>query len=256
MIGTYTAERVSAHNQFDNYLVQRHLFAYNYASEQVSGRIMEIGCGEGYGYSVLKEKVDHYVGIDKINVNTSGWINGKADFFRMKVPHLQNIPSNIFDFIIAFQVIEHIKDDSLFLSEISRVLKKGGQLLLSTPNRKTSLTRNPWHIREYDYMQLAQRLQPHFSSVTLNGLNTSETLQTYLAEHKAQVARILRWDVLKLEQRLPRQFLKIPYNMFNQFNKVLMFKRNTELLNRITADDFILGDITEESLDLFVKAVK
>lgn len=256
MIGTYTAERVSAHNQFDNYLVQRHLFAYNYASHQVSGRIMEIGCGEGYGYSLLKEKIDHYVGIDKINVNTSGWINGKADFFRMKVPQLQNIPSNIFDFVIAFQVIEHIKDDDLFLSEISRVLKRGGKLLLSTPNRKTSLTRNPWHIREYDGAQLAKKIQPHFSEVKLYGLNTSSTLQDYLAEHKAQVARILRWDVLKLEQRLPRLLLKIPYNVFNQFNKALMFKRNNELLNQIAPDDFILDGITDESLDLFVKAVK
>lgn len=256
MIGGYTAERVSAKNDFDNYLIQRHIFAYNYASRYVRGTVMEIGCGEGYGYSLLKEKVDHYVGIDKKDVNSSSWTSGSADFFRMKVPELTNIPSNIFDYVIAFQVIEHIPDDNFFVKEISRVLKKGGCLLLTTPNKTASFTRNPWHVREYEPHQLADRLKLYFSEVNLQGLNSSDNLNKYLVQHKSQVDKILKWDIFKLEKKLPASLLKIPYNVFNYLNKLMVYRQNSELVNNITAADFILGDVSADSLDLVIRAIK
>ena len=52
--------------------------------------------------------------------------------------------------MVTFQVIEHIKRDRDFLKEIYRVLKPGGKLILTTPNKNMSITRNPWHVREYD----------------------------------------------------------------------------------------------------------
>ena len=256
MIGTYTAERVSATNNFDNYLIQRHLFAYKYAAANVYGTVMEIGCGEGYGYNILKEKVDHYVGIDKHDVNSPAWTSGKADFFKMKVPLLKNIPSNIFDFVIAFQVIEHIENDSFFIQEIYRVLKKGGKLILSTPNKKSSFTRNPWHIREYEGIELMEKFIPFFSRMKVYGLNGSANLNEYLAEHKQQVDKILRWDILKLEKWLPKPLLKIPYNIFNQLNKMLVYRKGEEKINSIYKGDFILGEAKETSLDLFVIADK
>ena len=67
----------------------------------------------------------------------------------MNIPPLNGLDDNSFDSIVSFQVIEHIQDDMLFLKEIHRVLKPGGIALLTTPNRRMSLSRNPWHIREY-----------------------------------------------------------------------------------------------------------
>ncbi len=256
MIGTYTAERVSEKNHFDNYLIQRHLFAYNYAASRICGTVMEIGCGEGYGYDLLKDKVDHYVGVDKADINSSAWQSDKADFFKMKAPLLKNIPSNIFDFIISFQVIEHIKNDTFFLHEIHRVLKKGGKLLLSTPNKKASFTRNPWHVREYEAAELAGKITPLFSSTEVYGVNASSNLKEYLIEHKAEVEKVLRWDLLKLEQRLPKAVLKIPYNIFNQLNKMMVYRKNEDRVNSIYKEDFLLGEALEDSLDLFVMADK
>ena len=60
-----------------------------------------------------------------------------------------DFPENSVDFIVTFQVIEHIQDDEEFIKEIYRVLKAGGKLILTTPNRLMSLSRNPWHVREY-----------------------------------------------------------------------------------------------------------
>jgi hypothetical protein len=80
------------------------------------------------------------------------------------------------------------------------------------------------------------------------GLHSSEGLKGYLASHKMQVDKILKWNILKLEKRLPRMLLKIPYNLFNQLNKAMMFQKKPEKLNEIGQADFILGDPTAESL--------
>ena len=50
----------------------------------------------------------------------------------MEIPPLHNIESNSIDYVVTFQVIEHIQDDNYFLEEIYRVLKPGGKLLLTT----------------------------------------------------------------------------------------------------------------------------
>jgi SAM-dependent methyltransferase len=218
--------------------------------------VLEIGCGGGYGYRILKASLKHYVGVDKTDVDSEEWTSDCADFFRVKVPSLHNIPSNIFDFVIVFQVIEHIPNDDLFLKEICRVLKKGGQLLLTTPNKKNSFTRNPWHIREYESSELLRKTIPHFSHIKLSGINPSENLKEYLDKHKAQVNKMLRWDIFKIEQWMPRHFLKLPYSIFNNMNKILMHNKHDELLNNISLDDFMLGEIAEHSLDLCIIAIK
>ena len=63
---------------------------------------------------------------------------------------------------MTFQVIEHIKDDEKFVQEIHRVLKPGGKLILTTPNILMSLSRNPWHIREYNPTEMNEILKHHF----------------------------------------------------------------------------------------------
>ena len=74
------------------------------------------------------------------------------------------IPDNSFDTVVSFQVIEHIKNDELFLSEIQRILKPGGKAILSTPNIKMTLSRNPWHEREYTADQLADLAAKYLKS--------------------------------------------------------------------------------------------
>ncbi len=256
MNNLFTAERVSVHNLADNYLISRHLFAYEYATQHVKGTLLELGCGEGYGYQLLRDQVEHYVGIDKNGTNTRNWDPQRSDFFRIRIPTLKNIPSNIFDYVVAFQVIEHIRDDKRFLTEIFRVLKKGGNLILTTPNRLRSFTRNPWHIREYTADELGRLTRSVFPQVLVKGINSSPQLENYLARHKAQVEKAMRWDIFKMAQWMPRPLLRIPYDMMNQLTKLRMHRKHTEALENITTDDFSVGEAGDHSLDLLITARK
>ena len=84
-----------------------------------------------------------------------------------------------FDFVISFQVIEHIKNDKLFVKEIFRVLKDGGKFIVTTPNIEMTLTRNPWHIREYTITELENLLLQDFQSVKKSGVFGNDKIKKY-----------------------------------------------------------------------------
>jgi 2-polyprenyl-3-methyl-5-hydroxy-6-metoxy-1,4-benzoquinol methylase len=98
----------------------------------------------------------------------------------MMIPPFVGLDDNSFDVVISFQVIEHIKDDFNYLKEIHRVLRPGGKALITTPNIKMSLSRNPWHIREYTSNELKGLGQKVFSSVKMLGIAGNEKVMPVL----------------------------------------------------------------------------
>lgn len=249
-----TAERSSGHDPSEQVIYNRCLFAYKAASDIVEGKIIELGSGEGYGIQILAPLAQKYLAIDKFATDISGHAN--VEFRKLVLPSLSGIADNSFDFAVTFQVIEHIKDDSAFVKEIHRVLKPGGKLLLTTPNRPMSLTRNPWHIREYTAAELSAKVGISFNKVVVKGVFGSPAVMEYHEQNKASVQRITRFDVLKLQYRLPRQLLQIPYDIMNRLNRRNLLQGNTEIVNKVTLADFFLDDTTENCFDLFVVATK
>jgi 2-polyprenyl-3-methyl-5-hydroxy-6-metoxy-1,4-benzoquinol methylase len=78
------------------------------------------------------------------------------------------------DIVICFEMIEHIDQPDLLLTEIKRVLKKDGTLILSTPNKRitsptTEKSLNPYHKKEYTFLELKELLQKYFSQVQFYG---------------------------------------------------------------------------------------
>ncbi|HVW62155.1 MAG TPA: class I SAM-dependent methyltransferase [Puia sp.] len=135
-----TAERTTNTVPVGNYVYQRHAFAYVRAIDHIGDNVIELGCGSGYGMQMLAPSCSWYVGLDKyIPQNRSASIN--TAFFKARFPDLRNIGDNSFDTVICFQVIEHIKKDGRLLEEARRVLKPGGRLLLTTPNRRASMAK-------------------------------------------------------------------------------------------------------------------
>ncbi len=258
MASIYTTEITSESIPSDNPIHQRLLRAYVLAADLVKGNVLEVGCGEGRGIDWLLPHVASYTAIDKIEPVIEG-LKKKyptAKFYSGNIPPLSTFADNSFDSIVSFQVIEHIQNDSLFLHEIQRVLRPGGTALLTTPNRPMSLSRNPWHIREYTAQELTDLAKRFFSDVTMKGITGNEKVMEYHARNKKSVDRLMRWDVLDLQHKLPAALLRMPYEFMNRLNRNKLKDASDELVMSIREHDYPFTEVAETALDLFLIARK
>jgi len=258
MASVYTTEITSESILSDNPIHQRLLKAYVVAAGYVQGHLLEVGCGEGRGINWLMPKVTSYSAIDKIepviNLLQKKYPQGK--FVSGNIPPLSVFESNSFDSLVSFQVIEHVKDDLLFLKEIHRVLKPGGIALLTTPNRPLSLSRNPWHIREYTAKELTDLAKQFFAEVTMKGITGNQKVMRYYDRNKESVDKLMRWDVLNLQYKLPAVLLRVPYEFMNRLNRNKLKDSADELVMSIQHEDYLLTDSGEKALDLFLMVTK
>ena len=254
MASMHTAERVSKSDRSDNYVFQRSILAYHEAARRVSGEVLEVGTGMGYGIEVVAPKATHFTTIDKSRAYEAT-LPANTEFRQMEVPPL-GFADEQFDYVISFQVIEHIKRDHDFVREVSRVLRNGGEFIVSTPNAPMSLTRNPWHIREYTAQELYALLKESFSEVECLGVSGNGKVMEYYEQNRKGVERITRFDPLDLQHRLPRWMLQIPYDILNRINRRRLLEQNTELTCSITMQDYSVGEVSDECFDLFFVARK
>lgn len=248
-----TAERVSREAS-DNFVFQRSVLAYHYAAEIISGDVLEIGTGTGYGVEILAPKCKRFITVDKFLDPSVPQVEN-VEQHQMVVPPI-GFESGSFDFVVSFQVIEHIKDDTQFVREVARVLRPGGKFIVSTPNAPMSLTRNPWHIREYTAEELQNLLSISFSTITPAGVVGNQKIMEYYEKNRQRVERITRFDILDLQHRLPRQLLQIPYDILNRINRRRLLKKNTELTTSIEMTDYSVSSATDQSFDLLFVAEK
>ncbi|MEG2614262.1 MAG: class I SAM-dependent methyltransferase [Alistipes sp.] len=249
-----TAERVSR-DASDNFVFQRSLLAYNAAAQRISGDVLEIGTGSGYGIEVVAPHATHFVTIDKHAPAEQLIQEEHVIFHQATVPPL-DFASESFDFVITFQVIEHIVRDVDFVREIRRVLRPGGQLIVTTPNAPMSLTRNPWHVREYTADQLYNLLKCEFAEVEALGVLGNEKVMTYYENNRRNVERLMRYDVLDLQHRLPRWMLQLPYDLLNRRNRRKLLSANADLTLSIAMNDYRLDAVNDRCFDLFYVARK
>ncbi len=110
------------------YLTRKELYAnIKSLAPCLKGRILDVGCGTmPYKEFIHGEEYDG-LEIDTPKTRTMGFANffydGKSFPF----------PDGTYDGIVCNQVLEHVFEPDIFLSEMNRVLKKGGLLLLTVP---------------------------------------------------------------------------------------------------------------------------
>lgn len=254
MANMQTAERVSR-DASDNFVFQRSILAYHEAAKRIEGDVLEIGTGSGYGIELIAPRTKRFITIDKFMAERAEPLPDNVEFRQATVPPLP-FESESFDYVISFQVIEHIKQDIDFVREIHRVLRPGGKVIITTPNAPTSLTRNPWHIREYKSEELHNLFEVHFRDVKVEGVAGNEQVMAYYERNRQSVARITRWDILDLQHRLPRWMLQLPYDILNRMNRRKLLAAAPEATASIRMEDYFLTDKTEQAFDLFLTATK
>jgi len=102
--------------------------------------VLEIGCHDLLFYSLINKQYQQYIGIDLNldfglpfaikNKKRMGWrrvelFNGDAEYLPYK--------DELFDLIFCFETIEHLSNKKRAILEIARVLKPGGNLVISIP---------------------------------------------------------------------------------------------------------------------------
>ena len=161
-----TGERTVPGIPHENYWFRRHEAAYKWAAPYVRrANVLEIGCGEGYGTDLLARRARHVIGVDydPVTVAHAARSYPAARFVRANLAALP-IATGSMDVVAALQVVEHVWDHAQFVRECARVLRPGGVLLATTPNRLTfspgtSRPRNPFHTWEFTSAELTTLLQ-------------------------------------------------------------------------------------------------
>ena len=136
------------------------------------------------------------------------------------------------------------------------MLRPGGKFIVSTPNAPMSLTRNPWHVREYRAEELKSLLKRNFSDVECMGVDGNERVMEYYEQNRRGVERITRFDIFDFQHRLPRWVLQIPYDILNRLNRRRLLSENENLTTSIRMEDYSIGPISERSFDLYYIATK
>jgi len=145
----------------------------------IEGKGLDIGCGMGHLISLLQDK-QWIVGID-INHKLLKYGREHLQARNILTASATKLPfrDESFDWIIANQVIEHISNYHSFLDEALRVLKAGGRIFISTPNRLRyirpwrpkwtiygllgKIKEDPTHVHEFTYRELKNIIEFRFA---------------------------------------------------------------------------------------------
>lgn len=110
-------------------------------------KILDAGCGNGiYANSIAYLFGSEVVGVDlsEDHLNRARAaqksLGSSAEFKKISLTNL-GFKSSSFDKIICMEVLEHIRDDKRALSELTRVLRRGGLLVLSVPKKKEKISK-------------------------------------------------------------------------------------------------------------------
>jgi SAM-dependent methyltransferase len=194
-----TADRFHSAGDYLIYCI--HVATYEFARPYVTGkRVLDFGCGIGYGTHLLAPDTAAIVGVDiSADAIDTAVQREAANLTFRRIPRVEEAPlpfeDSSFDVVLSFQVIEHIVDPSVCLREVTRVLKPGGVFIAATPDRRTRLfgKQRPWneyHVVEYDAASFRSILTPHFSDVQINGMTAPDNLfeQEYRRCNRLRVA--------------------------------------------------------------------
>ena len=249
------------HDEANNVTYQRCQFAYEFAKPFITGeKVLDVGCGLAYGTALMAERASTITGMDydlqTLEDNRKRYNTiSNLDFKQAIIPPLP-FADQSYDVITAFQFIEHIEHRKEFLKECLRVLKPGGSLLVTTPNAKKSLARNPFHVHEYTFDEMKKEVSTMSGNFKLKGLNGNDTVNNYYAENGKFVRMILRFDFLKMHRWLPSAWLSKPYNWITNLMRNKLKEKVDQTTSISTSDFFLQDNNLDDCWDIYLIAGK
>jgi len=168
----WTGERLTTSLESVHGVIE-HLHRYAIAQKITSNKIvLDIASGEGYGSFLISKNATKVYGVD---VDEKSIYHAKtkyvsSDNIEFIVGSTDAIPlaDNSVDVVISFETIEHHDKHDLMMQEVTRVLKKDGLLLISSPEKSIYNERdpnNPYHIKELNLNDFKDLLNRNFKKV-------------------------------------------------------------------------------------------
>ncbi|MGA3186164.1 MAG: methyltransferase domain-containing protein [Bryobacteraceae bacterium] len=184
----FTGERVIPGHVNDD-LWAEHIARYAFAARLASeARVLDIGCGAGYGTAELAQHAQSATGIDvsaeAIDYARAHYPLPNTTFLTASATTIPFPPAS-FDLITAFEVIEHLDNWHDLLIETRRLLHPQGTFLVSTPNKlyyaesRASEGPNPFHTHEFEFAEFRDALAAVFPHVTILLQNRLESQAFY-----------------------------------------------------------------------------
>ena len=168
--------------------ISRYAFAARYAFEAL---VLDVGCGAGYGTAELAGKARFAIGVD---LAPEAIAHARSIY---ALPNICFVPGSAtalpfenesFELVVAFEVIEHLRDWRALLSEAKRLLHPDGVFLVSTPNKdyytasRGSAGPNPFHTQEFEFDEFRTVLTEFFPHCTVLLQNHVEAFAFYRQE--------------------------------------------------------------------------
>ena len=159
-----------------------HWHRYHFASRWCAGkRVLDVACGEGYGTALLARRAAHVTGVD-ISAEAIAHARGRyaslanVEFTEGSCTALPLDDASV-DVAVSLETIEHITAQAEFIGELARVLKPGGVLLLSCPNKLEYSDkrgfRNEFHVKELYRDELASLVAARLPELAWYGQRAS-----------------------------------------------------------------------------------
>lgn len=158
-------------------IAREHLHRYSLAASLTVGLdILDIASGEGYGSALLARSARSVVGVDiapdAVEHARRTYAPSGLEFRLGSCTEIPLADASV-DAVVSFETIEHLEEHERAMEEMDRVLRPGGFVIISSPNRVTYSEgpgySNPFHVRELDLDGFGAMLRPRFPQVRFYG---------------------------------------------------------------------------------------
>lgn len=169
-----TGERLTVY--YPGIITLEHMHRYAIACHVAKGKkVLDIACGEGYGANLLAQAAIEVTGAD-INQETIAAARKKYGRSNLKFETASTLalpfPDASFDMVVSFETLEHLEEQQQMIAELKRVLRSGGLLIISTPDKKNYTDKtghlNPFHVKELYRPDFEQLLQSYFTHTDIH----------------------------------------------------------------------------------------
>jgi 2-polyprenyl-3-methyl-5-hydroxy-6-metoxy-1,4-benzoquinol methylase/glycosyltransferase involved in cell wall biosynthesis len=172
-----------AWNELYIHSAKRYLFAAEWARGL---RVLDLGCGVGYGAKILARSAAQVVAADvdehPLRYGEETYPDAKIQRVHIApVTEAQGLPfaDGSFDAVVSVEVIEHVPVEQMqaFFAEMARVLKPSGAVILSTPNKNVYIHYpDPYHVSLMTLEEFSRLLNSQFEDVQVYGQLRSKGL--------------------------------------------------------------------------------